>query len=136
MEAISVERKKTAPVMLILLLLFGVLMLGGIVGVGLYLDYHAGSQSSTTLPNGMEVAGIARGFGAGSTAIGSVHGDGVPLTLTVRVEGREFEVTETEVLLNDEQISEIPESTKQLSIVSYRGATYVEADGAEIATLE
>jgi len=136
MEAMPSVSKKKLPITRILLFAFGALAVAGSIGGYYYLDYHSGSQSSTFHPNGMELSLITRGFNSGTTGVGTVQGENMPLTFLARVKDFEFKVTETDVVLCEKQVAKIPVGTKKVSIVSYKASTTINADGKRIATIQ
>ena len=135
MSTTTKQDKKKLPITGLLVALFGAFMLAIVLAGILYLDYQSGSTSGTFLPNGMEVEAVARGFGSGSTSVGSIQGENVPPTILLRIEGREFRVTATAVQSGEEVVAKIPPGTKKLSIVSYRDLTTIEADNKTVASL-
>lgn len=136
MEQLTMEKtssgKKQFPLTRVLTLLVIVIFgMGMVVGLA-YVDYLAGSESSSFLPGGLEVSGITRGFNSGGTGIDSSGESG---TAIVNVAGKEFVVSPTEVTANGKQIARVNKSTKSLKIISYRGTIDIEADGKIIASV-
>lgn len=130
-------QKKNLPVGRIVFLLFGVFCLAGIFGGALYLDYHSGSTSSTFFPSGMEVAAVTRGFSAGTTAVGFASDeDQNTVAIKARVGEKEFTVSETQVLLGEQEVAKLPIGAKSVWIVMYRGVYSIEVDGSQITTVD
>lgn len=132
----SPESTRKLPVTKVLVA-FSLLLVIFLCGGGLlYVDYHAGSLSSTLLPADdgtvMEVSARWRGFSGGGTRVGSNSTTGEVL---LGIGEQEFTVARETVKYQGKVLVELPAGASSVEVVAYRGSIQIIVDGEMVTSL-